>query len=133
MKITVSGVEYRVEYPTKPTLAEMLQLTRDTGFTVGDIEAIAERVTPEDTGSSDALFGMGLLLWLARWRAGERLSFEDACNVEFDDVQWDLEPGEKPPVGPTRAPNRATRRSTARSTDPAPRPAKRRASTSPTS
>ncbi len=116
------GREYQIAMPLNPTVTEYLRLTRETEMSVNDIEAAIDRAQSEvadaekakrdpDVGA-DILLGTAMVLYLARWRAGEKVTLETAADVPFDGIEMVAEPGEAP--DPTSAPTRAKKKASPR-------------------
>ena len=112
MELTTPTGTYHLEYPLKPTVTEMLRLTREMSETIGkpftanDIEEAVERASAEvglaklekrdPRLGEDAFLGMAVMLFCARNRAGERLTLEAAADLPIEDLDIVIDPGEIP-------------------------------------
>lgn len=100
---------------TKATLAELLILEVETGklgraLNLSELEsmqATLEAIEDDEVRGRhpDALWMLGATVYLARRRAGERISFETAVDFPVDEVEWIVEPGDEPAktADPTQA------------------------------
>ena len=65
-------------------MSDLLRLQKDTGLTRKDLRLMRERVAalPQDEieESEDALILTAVTVWLARRKAGEQLTMEEACD-----------------------------------------------------
>jgi hypothetical protein len=132
VKITVGDSAYPFIHPTQASSSALLALNRESGLTFDDVnEGIqAFNAVGQDTSDPEKLtvavlsdvrilLAFAALVFLAKWQAGERQSFEEACDVPFSTIGFVREPGDEEatpgPEGqglPDSAPggNRAARR-----------------------
>jgi hypothetical protein len=98
MKIRISGVEYNAALLGQLTLFDILELKRQTGLSVDELQSAFADVDPDNPEaamrSEDTLVGFGAVIWLARRKAGERLTFEQACDFPLDQLEFVAEPGD---------------------------------------
>lgn len=109
MKLVLSGREYPVDGATKAQLIHLIELQQGTRSLVPPngigIKALRDMdrsararlrngERPEDL-PDDALLSMGIVVFLARRAAGDRVSFVEACSVPLDDVDVVHEPGDE--------------------------------------
>jgi hypothetical protein len=85
------------------TLADLLAIRSQTGFSKKDLREMAERtekLTEEEVEDSDeALTMIGILVWLSRRHAGEDLTLEEACAFPLAELEFILEKDDPVPAG----------------------------------
>lgn len=126
MKFLVADREYAAASLYDATLIEHLDMKRQTSLSIREVEErlaeLADEPFKSDPGavfeSDRHLMAFGAVVWLARWRAGERLSFEDACSFPLADFTVVFDDEDVVP-DPPKAPKRATRSSTGQGRGPA--------------
>lgn len=98
MKIKISGTEYDAAQLGKLSLFDIIELKRQTGLSVDELKesfADVDRDNPETAmRSEETLIGFGAVVWLARRKAGERLTFEEACSFPLDELEFIAEDGD---------------------------------------
>lgn len=109
MRITIGEKTYSVTPANQANLAVLLALKRASGLTLKDVQAGMERLqaiggdedlTPQQKGmeaisDEGALLALGAMIYMARYKAGESLSFEQACDFPLSDLSIDKEPGDE--------------------------------------
>lgn len=121
MKISISGREYEADSLGKATLLDTLEMKKQTGMSLGDLEtklkelselgpSVPDNATPEEVEAADQLaasaifdspehlIALGAFVWLVRRRNGERVSFEEACDFPLDELAFIEEEGDEPAV-----------------------------------
>lgn len=108
MKIVIAGREYPQPDFDRVTVWQQISFQKETGMTPKDIREMGERVqsmTQEQReDSTDALIVAGIAIWIARASAGEDVTFQQACDIPFSDVQFVAEPGDEESPDPRPAP-----------------------------
>lgn len=84
MRIVISGTEYSMSSLNKLTLWDTLELERQTGMT---LDAFSERVQVMETSGTTDLEVVCAIVWMARRKAGEKLTFEQACDFPLDELE----------------------------------------------
>ena len=109
MKIRISGVDYDAAALGRLSLFDILELKRQTGLSVDEMQAAFAEVDPDNPESAmrseDPLVAFGATIWLARRKAGERLTFEEACDFPLDELEFIAEPGDVPDEAPVDPPS----------------------------
>ena len=102
MKIKIEGVEYDVAELGRLSLLDLLELKKQTGMDVDQLQSIFAEAQPEDEeededgkepenilNTEDGLIAFGALIWLSRRKAGERsLTFEQACDFPLESLEF---------------------------------------------
>jgi len=107
MKIRISGSDYDPALLSKLSLFDLLELKKQTGLTVDDLQDnLAAAGEGDDDGgksllaSEAGLLSVGALIWLARRKAGERLTLEEACDFPLEELSFVEEPGDVEAAAP---------------------------------
>lgn len=107
MKIEIAGTEYPVDALGRLSLFDLLELKKQTGMNIDQMQAAltAGAENPDDQassllGSAEGLTALGALIWLTRRKAGESLTFEQACDFPLDEMSFIDEPGDEPETEP---------------------------------
>ena len=109
MKIAIAGREYSVSALNKASLSDLLALKRASGLALKDVQAGFERLqafaedeslSPTDRAmeiisDESVLLALGAMIFIARWKAGEKLGFEEACDFPFDELDILAEPADE--------------------------------------
>lgn len=121
MKISISGRQYEADSLGKATLLDTLEMKKQTGMSLGDLETklselsnlgtpAPENATPEETAAAEQssaaaifdspehLIALGAFVWLVRRRNGERVSFEEACDFPLDELAFIEDEADEPVV-----------------------------------
>jgi hypothetical protein len=103
MRFQIGEKTYDVDAINKASLTDILNLKKFTGLTLAKVQEGHARLqaytNPEDALSDmDSLMALGAAIWLARWKAGDKLSFEEACDFPLDDLVILTDPGDAPAV-----------------------------------
>lgn len=94
MKVRIGERTYDMAGLDSAHLSDLIALKRETGLGVVAIQAgLAGLGTDELT--DDALVALGCIVWLTRRRAGERLSFEQACDFSLDALEFLPDPDDE--------------------------------------
>lgn len=120
MKLVIQGREYDLVNPQTATLLHLMELRQQTrGLVDGGIGArrlgqmaarmdaahqAQERGEAPDVDDDEALLWLGILVFLARRAAGEKITFTDAVDIPGDAVDLVAEPGDEVPVEGPRVP-----------------------------
>jgi hypothetical protein len=133
VKIKIGEDEYPFVHPAEAPSAALIAMHRQTGLTFEVIQDGMERLAAtkdEDPvafatrvlSDIELLLTVGALVFIAKWCAGQRVTFEEATDIPFSSVLITLEPGDEGEVGeqgealtlPDSVPagNRAARRAT---------------------
>lgn len=133
MKIKIGEDEYPFVHPAQAPSAALIAMHRQTGLTFEVIQDGLERLrSTEDEDPAafatrvlsdiELLLTVGALVFIAKWCAGQRVTFEEATDIPITSVAITLEPGDESEVGeqgealtlPDSVPagNRAARRAT---------------------
>lgn len=98
MKLVISGTEYDVGSIGKASLADLVALKVQTGMGLGALReglANAQRLKSGDAlDDEQALMALGALIFLTRRRAGEKVTFEEACSFPLDELEVITEDGD---------------------------------------
>ena len=101
MKIKIQGTEYDVATLNKLSLFDLLELKKQTGLSVDDLQqTLADSDGASLMGSGDGLLVVGSLIWLTRRKAGEALTFEQACDFPLDALEFIEEESDQPAAPP---------------------------------
>lgn len=92
MKLIISGVEYPLENINEASLDDLMQLRKQTGLGIKGLrEQLATFSDGDDPESvlddPDKLLALGALVWLARRKAGEKLTLEQACAFPLSEME----------------------------------------------
>jgi hypothetical protein len=106
MKIKIEGVEYDVAELGRLSLLDLLELKKQTGLDVDQLQSIFAEAQPEEgkepeniLNSEEGLVAFGALIWLSRRKAGERsLTFEQACDFPLESLEFIEEADDPAPV-----------------------------------
>lgn len=97
MKIKIEGVEYDVAELGRLSLLDLLELKKQTGMDVDQLQSIFAEAQPEGDdkepenilNTEEGLVAFGALIWLSRRKAGERsLTFEQACDFPLESLEF---------------------------------------------
>lgn len=104
MQIIISGRSYNVDSLKRASLTDLLNLKRHTGLALKDIQDGISRLDGYENainalGDMEALMAMGAMIWLARWKAGDGLDFEAACDFPLEELEFVRDPGDEPEPG----------------------------------
>lgn len=95
MKIHIGDKTYSTMGEGSASLSDLLRLQKDTGLTRKDLRLMRERVAalPQDEieESEDALILTAVTVWLARRKAGEQLTMEEACDFPLGENTFEAE------------------------------------------
>lgn len=97
MKIVIAGVAYGLEDSIgKATLGDLYTLKVKSGVSVKTIrDTFASFSDMSDAldllDSADALVNLQGVVWLARRKAGESVTFEEAGNISFTELSFEVE------------------------------------------
>jgi hypothetical protein len=104
MKFTISGKEYDAEAgAAKATLQNLYVMRTKYGIGLKSLVEMSKKFkefeSPLDIlDDPDAFNAFRALIWLARIHAGEKVTFEEACDFALDDMQFQTaEPEEEAP------------------------------------
>jgi hypothetical protein len=101
MKIILEGKEYDAANLAKVTLLDALELKKQAGMSLADIEEgmkTADDVSIlEDEAALKALIAF---IWLTRRRAGESITFAEAANVPMADISFVDDEAPEEPANP---------------------------------
>lgn len=106
MQFRIGEATYDVAALNRASLTDLLNLKKFTTLGFDEIEAgLAKLATYEDNPSAvlsdiEALMALGALIWLTRWKAGDRLDFETACDFPLDDFEIVTEASDVPAETP---------------------------------
>jgi len=104
MKMKIEGIEYPVASLGKLSLFDLLELKKQTGM---DVEQMQDALSHVDQGgggvgllsSGDGLIALGALIWLTRRKSGDTdLTFEAACDFPLDQLEFVEEEGDEAPA-----------------------------------
>lgn len=93
MKFIISGTEYGTASLSKLTLWDTIELQKQTGM---NMDAFGARIEAMEQAGEPDMEVIGILVWLARRRAGEALTLEAACDFPLDELETILEDGDEP-------------------------------------
>lgn len=103
MLIKIEGRSYPAVSVDSATLADLLAIKAQTGYSKKDLREMAERtegLSEEEIEDSDeALVMIGILVWLSRRHAGEDLTLEEACAFPLGELEFVLEKDDPVPAG----------------------------------
>jgi hypothetical protein len=108
VKIVISGRPYEAVSVNRASLAQLLALKRTSGLgldvlkeaalhfeaMVSDPDIPAEEKGIALISDERGLLAIAATVWLSRWAAGERLSFEEANEFPLTELGFDQEPGD---------------------------------------
>ena len=119
MKIIVDGTAHDLtEVLNTSKLIDLLELKRETGLGMrtltGTLPAMGRYKHPSDILEDEAMLqALIALVWLARRRAGERLTFEEAGQLDLEKLVFEVEDDDDSPgevaADPTSAPTDSDR------------------------
>jgi hypothetical protein len=107
MLLEIEGKRYPMVSAGEATLADLIAIKRQTGFSVGELQEMAdlfegldekEAEAAADAHPDEALVMFGIAVWLSRRSAGESLTLEEACALPMDKIRQIAEPGDKAPA-----------------------------------
>jgi hypothetical protein len=101
MRFQIGDRTYNVDAINKASLTDILNLKKFTGLTLAEVQEGHARLqsftNPEDALSdTSALMALGAAIWLARWKGGDKLTFEEACDFPLDELVILPDPGDQP-------------------------------------
>ena len=110
MRYVIQGREYAAASIEEISLTDLLALTRELGWSVDELQnrltSMADFETPEEAlNDEESLLALGALIWLTRRRAGERLSFEEACDFPLSSLDVVLEDGDEAAIAAAAQPD----------------------------
>lgn len=97
MKLVISGVAYSLDDAiTKATLGDLYTLKVKNGLSMKTIlvafKKVSSAMEPLDLlDDADVLNNLVAMIWLARRKGGEFLTFEEAGAVAFDDITFETD------------------------------------------
>jgi hypothetical protein len=95
VQLIISGHAYDVASVGKLTLLDLLDLKKQTGLDVDSLQAgltsMDGKEGVEALSDERSLRALGALVWLTRRKAGESLTFEEACDFPLDEFEMVLE------------------------------------------
>ena len=100
MKIVIAGVKYGLEESiSKATLGDLYTLKIKSGVSVKTIRdtftSFGEMTDALDLlDDATALINLQGVIWLSRRKAGEAVTFEEAGNVSFTELSFEVEDDE---------------------------------------
>lgn len=104
MKLRIEGNEYRLSALEDMGLLDLLKIKQQTGKTLEDIKAAGDRMRELGADAGDAvlsdedlLIAFGIMVWVARRKAGEDITFEQAVDVPFRNLEFIAELGDESP------------------------------------
>lgn len=107
MRMIIEGRDYSVNGIGRLSLFDLLELKRQTGLSVEEFQsglAAMDGATSAGVLSDEkSLVALGALVWLTRRKAGEVLTFEQACDFPLETLEIVAEPGDE--VGDDAAPD----------------------------
>jgi hypothetical protein len=105
VKIKISGAEYDIAELGKLSLFDLLELKKQTGLDVDGLQEVFKDAEDGDgssvLASEEGLTAFGAMIWLSRRKAGERLTFEEACDFPLEELEFvddDPEPDTENPT-----------------------------------
>lgn len=91
MKLIIGDVEYPLANINEASLDDLMALRKETGLGIKALRQHLDAVSTLDSDDvlddPDALLAIGALVWLARRKAGERLTLEQACDFPLAQLQ----------------------------------------------
>lgn len=93
MKLVIQGTEYPLGNINEATLDDLMALRKQTGLGVKGLrqrlDAMSSIEDSEDVlDDPESLLAIGALVWLARRKAGESLSLEQACDFPLAELEF---------------------------------------------
>lgn len=121
MKIIISGREYAAVPLNKASLSQLLALKKSSGLGLDVLKEAATRYEdilrdesiPQDEkgvallSDEQGLLSLAAMVFLSRWAAGDRLSFEEAADFPLDELSMEQEPGDEMPPAEDPLPARS--------------------------
>ena len=110
MHVLIAGNRYDFDALNRVSLGDLIELKKQTGLSMGDIEKIYTRLQTEANnpdfdflGDEGHLLLLATLVWLGRRKAGERLTFEESAATPLSDITFvpDADEGENVAVEET--------------------------------
>ena len=97
MRLIIGTAEYPLANINDASLEDLMQLKQMTGIGMKTLrvrlEGLSQFADPEDVlDDAESLIALGALVWLTRKRAGEKLSFEDACKFPLSELSFAADP-----------------------------------------
>ncbi len=110
MKLIISGRSYDPIPLNRATLAQLLALKRSSGLGLDVLKLAADRyeqiiedesIPTEEKGlallsDEQGLLSLAATIFLTRWAAGDRLSFEAANDFPLTELSFESEEGDEP-------------------------------------
>lgn len=106
MKVILGGTEYDLESVGRLTLWDGMELKKQTGITLNEFMERASKFTGEESPTEyddETLLMVGIMVWMARRRAGENLTLEQACDFPINELE--IRPDEPPDPQPAIPPD----------------------------
>lgn len=105
MKLKIQGTEYSVDGLSRIGLFDILELKRQTGMTVDELQDRLTVVVSDADGDADqtaagllgdesGILALAALIWLTRRKAGESLTLEQACDFPLEELEIVAEDGD---------------------------------------
>ena len=86
MRFRIKGREYEADDAlTRPRLNDLIAIHKATGMDAEEVMASLSSIRLDALMSSSNLLALGVMVWLARRRAGENLTLEQACDFDLQD------------------------------------------------
>jgi hypothetical protein len=130
MLLEIEGKRYPVVTPSDATLSDLLAIKRETGLSVTEVHEMSEVFdglkgkaleAAIESHLDEFLWLQALTVWLSRKKAGDDVSFEEACDVPYESIREIPEPGDHAVSNKAtakRAVKKATKKASPDSTDP---------------
>ncbi len=101
MRFQIEGRQYDINAINRASLTDLLNLKKHTGLTLAEVQEghakLQSFTDPQEAMSdTDALMALGAAIWLARWKAGDKLGFEEACDFPLAELVILPDPGDVP-------------------------------------
>lgn len=102
MRFQIGEKVYDVGAINKASLTDLLNLKKFTGLTLDQLQAGHAKLDQFDNvaeamSDMDALMSLAAAIWLARWKAGDGLNLEEACDFPLDEMVILPDPGDEKP------------------------------------
>lgn len=99
MKLIIGTTEYPLSNINEASLDDLMQLRKQTGLGVkglrNQLQSMGDLDEDDLLDDPDSLLAVAALVWLARRKAGESLTLEQACAFPLSELRFASEPDDE--------------------------------------
>ncbi len=90
MKIKIGETQYDAAEIGRLSLYDLIELKKQTGLDVDDITGPLEAMKDDESliSTGSGVIALAALVWLARRKAGETLTLEEATDFPLEDLEF---------------------------------------------